>query len=114
MSQPGWQPPQRPHQQPGYPPQQPYPGHVQPGQYNAGQAYQAYQPPPIPYAPTVQPTVQPAYSGAVTKTRPPFPHGKHIRWTIFSLGIWGVIGYPWAYCWHRFGPTKAVSTTRFV
>jgi hypothetical protein len=46
-------------------------------------------------------------------TRPPFPHGKHIRWSIQSLGLWAVTGYWMAYTWHRFGPTKAVTTGTF-
>lgn len=43
-------------------------------------------------------------------TRPPFPHGKHIRWSAATLGVWLVTGYPLAYVWHRFGPTKSVTT----
>lgn len=43
-------------------------------------------------------------------TRPPFPHGKHIRWSFFTGGAWMVLGYLPLYLWHRFGPTKAVTT----
>lgn len=56
----------------------------------------------------------PQYKGSVTKTRPPFPHGKHIKWSIYSFGMWLFLGYPLAYFWHRVGPSKAVSKTTFV
>lgn len=93
-----WAPPQ---QQPaqGYPTQPGYPQQQPMVQYNV--TSYTYQEP------------QAHYSGAVTKTRPPFPHGKHIRWTVMSLGVWS-IGYGIAYAWHRLGPTKAVSHTRYV
>jgi hypothetical protein len=106
-----------------------YPGGYNPSTHQPGvvppppQQQWAPQPPPQAYYPRQQPAapypyqqqpVQPQYTGAVTVTRPPFPHGKHIRWSVVTIGIWAVTGYPVAYLWHRFGPTKAVSHTRFV
>jgi hypothetical protein len=44
-------------------------------------------------------------------TRPPFPHGKHIGLTFMTLGMWLPV-YGIAYTWHRFGPTKSVTTWR--
>jgi len=44
----------------------------------------------------------------VVKTRPPFPHGKHIRRMGATLMMWAPF-YLGAYLWHRFGPTKSVS-----
>jgi hypothetical protein len=52
-------------------------------------------PAPVPYWYGYAP--QPPYPGSVTRTRPPFPHGRHIRWSIYSFG---------KYLWHRLGPTK--------
>ncbi len=45
----------------------------------------------------------------VIKTRPPFNHAKHIALSGKTLLVWFVTGYPVAYLWHRFGPTKSVS-----
>jgi hypothetical protein len=50
---------------------------------------------------------------AVTRTRRPFDHSKHIKWTVLTCGIWGFMGYLPAWCWNRFGPEKAVSVTHF-
>ena len=92
----------QPYQQ--QPPEQPYPA---PGYY--------YQPPPQPYPPQVYyaPPAQPQPAVVRLITRPPFPHGKHIKWSIYSLLLWAVTGYPICYLAHRFGPTKAVTTGTF-
>lgn len=44
-------------------------------------------------------------------TRPPFHHGRHLVLSAVTLGMWLPV-YAAAYAWHRFGPTKAVSTWR--
>jgi hypothetical protein len=49
---------------------------------------------------------------AVTKTRRPFNHSKHIMWTIITGGMWG-IGYLWLWAWNKYGPEKAVSVTKY-
>lgn len=92
------------------PAQVPHPGGYPVGYPQAG--YPAQQPQVVYVQAPAQPQQQ--YKGSVTKTRPPFPHGKHIRWSFLSVGMWLVVGYPFAYLWHRVGPTKAVSTTTFV
>lgn len=58
----------------------------------------------------VVPMVQPRMHRAVT--RPPFPHGKHVKWTLLTGGMW-LLGYGIAYLVHRYGPTKAVTTFQY-
>lgn len=90
-------PPQHPHQ-----PQQPYP---------ATPPHQVQQPyPPQPYYQAPPPGYP---TQAVTKTRRAFNHSKHVKWTVLTFGVWGIIGYLPAWCWNRFGPEKSVSVTQF-
>lgn len=94
-----------------------YPNQPQPQQQPPpapGYYLQPSQPYYYPHPVQPQPPVQPVAAAQMRIiTRPPFPHGKHIRWSIFSAGAWLVMGYLPAYCWHRFGPTKAVTTGTF-
>ncbi len=113
MSYPGGYDPSTHHAHGGQmpPPQQQWPGGYQasPQQPYSQHGY----PPPQPQYWAPQQPIPQQFTGSTTKTRPPFPHGQHIRWSFLSVGIWLIIGYPWAYLWHRYGPTKAVSHTRF-
>lgn len=45
-------------------------------------------------------------------TRPPFRHGKHLKWVFLTGGVW-TLGYGVVYLLHRFGPTKAVTTFQY-
>lgn len=45
-------------------------------------------------------------------TRPPFRHGKHLKWVFLTGGAW-LLGYSVCYLVHRFGPTKAVTTFQY-
>jgi hypothetical protein len=44
-------------------------------------------------------------------TRPAFDHAKHIRRMVWTMGL-SIPWYMLAYAYHRFGPTKAVTTWR--
>jgi hypothetical protein len=82
-----------------------------------------YIPPAPPQQPYAQPaSQQPQYvviqqggqfpSQAITKTRRPFNHSKHIMWTVLTGGMWG-FGYLWLWAWNKYGPEKAVSVTKY-
>jgi hypothetical protein len=68
---------------------------------------------PYPQQPYGQPPAAMWPTEAVTVTRQPFDHSRHIKRTVITCGLWGLVGYLPAWLWNRFGPEKSVSVTRF-